>query len=96
MAGPGLDSDTRGWTLSIVAGLGTSDTPLCGGPSLTRAPPACCFGATIICVDFLVRLIPSQKSFRIQDSNAFLASSLSLSFGVMVRVSPPGLESPHR
>lgn len=33
-----------------------------------------------------MRLFPSQKSFRIQDSNAFLASSLSLSFGVMVCV----------
>lgn len=32
MAGAGLDSDTRGWTLSIVAGLGTSDTPLFGAP----------------------------------------------------------------
>ncbi|KAK5664094.1 hypothetical protein OQA88_309 [Cercophora sp. LCS_1] len=45
---------------------------------------ACCFGATIICVDVLVRQFPGQKYFRIQDSNAFLACSLSLSFGVML------------
>ncbi len=32
-----------------------------------------------------MRLFPGQKGFRIQDSNTFLASSLSLSFGVMVR-----------
>jgi hypothetical protein len=51
---------------------------------------ACSFGATIICIDVLVRLFPGQKHFRIQDSNAFLACSLSLSFGVMVGVSPIG------
>ncbi|KAK1751767.1 zinc-regulated transporter 3 [Echria macrotheca] len=45
---------------------------------------ACSFGATIICVDVLVRLFPGQKHFRIQDSNGFLACSLSLSFGVMI------------
>ncbi|TVY86268.1 Zinc-regulated transporter [Lachnellula willkommii] len=45
---------------------------------------ACVAGASIICVDYLVRLIPSKKDFRIQDSNIFLASSLSLSFGVML------------
>ncbi|KAK0646620.1 Zinc/iron permease [Cercophora newfieldiana] len=45
---------------------------------------ACSLGATIICVDVAVRLFPGQKHFRIQDSNAFLACSLSLSFGVML------------
>ncbi|KAK3357576.1 Zinc/iron permease [Lasiosphaeria hispida] len=45
---------------------------------------ACTFGATIVCVDALVRLFPGKKDFRIQDSNAFLACSLSLSFGVMI------------
>ncbi|KAF2084083.1 Zinc/iron permease [Saccharata proteae CBS 121410] len=40
--------------------------------------------ASIICVDVIVRLIPGKKDFRIQDSNAFLSSSLSLSFGVML------------
>ncbi|RYP45047.1 hypothetical protein DL768_008562 [Monosporascus sp. mg162] len=48
---------------------------------------ACIVGASVICVDVLVRLIPSKRDFRIQDSNAFLASSLSLSFGVMVFMS---------
>ncbi|EFX00244.1 zip metal ion transporter [Grosmannia clavigera kw1407] len=45
---------------------------------------ACIFGACFICVDVFVRLLPGQKDFRIEDSNAFLASSLSLSFGVMI------------
>lgn len=43
-------------------------------------------GSSIICIDLLVRHIPHQgcREFRIQDSNVFLSSSLSLSFGVMV------------
>jgi hypothetical protein len=45
---------------------------------------ACVFGACIICSDVVVRQFPGMKSFRIQDSNTFLACSLSLSFGVMV------------
>lgn len=47
---------------------------------------ACVFGASIICVDLIVQRIPSKRDFRIQDSEAFLSASLSLSFGVMVRV----------
>ncbi|GKT43930.1 zinc-responsive transcriptional regulator ZAP1 [Colletotrichum spaethianum] len=45
---------------------------------------ACVVGASIICVDLLVRYIPGKRNFRIQDSNGFLACSLSLSFGVML------------
>ncbi|CAD6444918.1 aea58ddd-961b-42bd-a764-46c14742b786 [Sclerotinia trifoliorum] len=45
---------------------------------------ACVIGSCIICIDILIRHIPSKKNFRIQDSNAFLAASLSLSFGVMI------------
>lgn len=45
---------------------------------------ACVAGASIICVDILVRHIPSKRDFRIQDSGVFLACSLSLSFGVML------------
>ncbi|KAK4202705.1 putative zinc transporter [Triangularia verruculosa] len=45
---------------------------------------ACVAGASIICIDVFVRLIPGQRQFRIQDSNVFLACSLSLSFGVMM------------
>ncbi|KAK0709114.1 Zinc/iron permease [Lasiosphaeria miniovina] len=45
---------------------------------------ACVVGASIICVDSLVRLIPSKRQFRIQESSMFLACSLSLSFGVML------------
>ena len=45
---------------------------------------ACVIGASIICVDLIIQRIPGKRHFRIQDSNAFLASSLSLSFGVML------------
>lgn len=48
---------------------------------------ACVAGASVICVDVLLCRIPRYKNFRIQDSNAFLAASLSLSFGVMVCLS---------
>lgn len=41
-------------------------------------------GASIICVDYLVRLFPGKQHFRIQDSSTFLSASLSLSSGVMV------------
>ncbi|KAI2639767.1 Zinc/iron permease [Hypomontagnella submonticulosa] len=44
-------------------------------------------GSAIICVDVFVRLFPGKKNFRIQDSNTFLACSLSLSFGVMIFMS---------
>ncbi|KAF2003118.1 Zinc/iron permease [Amniculicola lignicola CBS 123094] len=40
--------------------------------------------ASIICVDLIIRHIPGQKNFKIEDSNAFLSSGLSLSFGVMI------------
>ncbi|EGX96879.1 ZIP metal ion transporter, putative [Cordyceps militaris CM01] len=45
---------------------------------------ACIFGASVVCVDILIRLLPGKSTFRIQESNAFLACSLSLSFGVMM------------
>ncbi|KAM4057087.1 ZIP zinc transporter [Hirsutella rhossiliensis] len=45
---------------------------------------ACVFGASVICVDVLVRFLPGKHNFRIEESNAFLACSLSLSFGVML------------
>lgn len=45
---------------------------------------ACVVGASIICVDLIIRHIPGKRNFRVQDSNPFLSSSLSLSFGVMV------------
>ncbi|ROV99150.1 hypothetical protein VMCG_06655 [Cytospora schulzeri] len=44
---------------------------------------ACIMGASVICVDLLIRYIPGKADFRIQDSSSFLACSLSLSFGVM-------------
>jgi len=45
---------------------------------------ACVLGASIICADIIIRHFPGMKNFRIQDSDAFLSSSLSLSFGVML------------
>ncbi|QIX00225.1 hypothetical protein AMS68_005742 [Peltaster fructicola] len=45
---------------------------------------ACVIGASVICVDIIVRLFPGKKNFRIQDSDTFLSASLSLSFGVML------------
>ncbi|KAH8805576.1 ZIP zinc transporter [Xylogone sp. PMI_703] len=45
---------------------------------------ACVFGSSIICVDILVRWLRRGSKFKIEDSNKFLASSLSLSFGVMM------------
>ncbi|KAL1891675.1 Zinc transporter [Ceratocystis pirilliformis] len=45
---------------------------------------ACVLGASIICVDLLTAHVPRWRSFRIQQSDTFLAASLSLSFGVMI------------
>ncbi|OCK80790.1 hypothetical protein K432DRAFT_327579 [Lepidopterella palustris CBS 459.81] len=45
---------------------------------------ACTAGASIICIDILIRQFPGHNNFKIQDSNPFLSSSLSLSFGVMI------------
>ncbi|KAH9866653.1 hypothetical protein J1614_008346 [Plenodomus biglobosus] len=38
--------------------------------------------ASIICVDLIVRQFPGKKNFKIEDSNAFLSTGLSLSFGI--------------
>jgi len=45
---------------------------------------ACVFGASLICVDIFIRLIPGKRDFDIQKSTGFQAASYSLSFGVMV------------
>lgn len=45
---------------------------------------ACVLGASVICVDLIIRQFPGKRDFRIQDSDAFLSMSLSLSFGVML------------
>lgn len=42
--------------------------------------------ASIICVDRIIRKLPGKKNFKIENSNPFLSSGLSLSFGVMVRL----------
>ncbi|KAI1126650.1 Zinc/iron permease [Nemania abortiva] len=52
---------------------------------------ACVFGAAVICIDVIVQLFPGKANFRIQDSNTFLACSLSLSFGVMLFMSLYGM-----
>ncbi|KAF2972649.1 hypothetical protein GQX73_g943 [Xylaria multiplex] len=68
----------------IVAGM---DNDLRGWIMCIVSGIACVLGAAIICVDVFVRLFPGKKNFRIQDSNTFLACSLSLSFGVMLFMS---------
>ncbi|CAN8097406.1 unnamed protein product [Discula destructiva] len=45
---------------------------------------ACVAGASVIYVDLLISKFPNMQHFRIQDSNGFQASALSLSFGVMI------------
>lgn len=59
-------------------------------PRLTSST-ACIIGASIIWIDLLICYIPGKSDFNIQESNVFLASALSLSFGVMVSLSmvPP-------
>ncbi|KAL3417320.1 ZIP Zinc transporter [Phlyctema vagabunda] len=52
---------------------------------------ACIVGASVICVDLIICRFPGKKNFKIQESNAFLASSLSLSFGVMLFTSLYGM-----
>lgn len=41
-------------------------------------------GASIICVDIVIRQLPGRRTFKIQDSDRFLSTSLSLSFGVLL------------
>jgi hypothetical protein len=45
---------------------------------------ACVIGASIVCIDIVVRQFPGMEKFSIAESDAFLSASLSLSFGVMV------------
>lgn len=45
---------------------------------------ACILGASVICIDIVIRQFPGKRDFRIQDSDTFLSMSLSLSFGVML------------
>ena len=47
---------------------------------------ACVIGASMICVDIVVRQFPGMQKFSIAESDAFLSASLSLSFGVMVGI----------
>lgn len=54
------------------------------GTLLTESRIACVCGASVICVDIIMRLIPRYRNFEIANSDTFLSASLSLSFGVMV------------
>jgi len=81
-----INNDTRGWIMCVTSGIGEYFSVTCLATFKLIPPSACVLGASIICVDIIVRLLPSKRDFRIQDSNVFLAASLSLSFGVMVRV----------
>ncbi|KAH6687294.1 vacuolar membrane zinc transporter [Plectosphaerella plurivora] len=44
---------------------------------------ACIVGASVIWIDLLICKLPGKSGFKIQESSVFLASALSLSFGVM-------------
>ncbi|KAG8665612.1 Zinc transporter [Fusarium poae] len=70
--------------MAISAASGGLDNDTRGWIMCVVSGIACVVGASIVCVDVIVRLFPGKKSFRIQDSNVFLACSLSLSFGVML------------
>lgn len=45
---------------------------------------ACVIGASIICIDLVLNPISRFRNFKIAESSTFLASSMSLSFGVMI------------
>lgn len=80
------DTDTRGWFMTVISGIGKprSIPPPKKDDLNANQLAACVIGASIICVDVALRHFPRWKNFSIQDSSLFLASSMSLSFGVMI------------
>jgi ZIP family zinc transporter len=79
-----LSNDERGWIMTCLSGIGQ---PVDSSRVVTLLilGAACVLGASIICIDILIRQFPGKRGFRIQDSDTFLSASLSLSFGVMVK-----------
>ncbi|KAI0969193.1 Zinc/iron permease [Xylaria arbuscula] len=75
------------WSMASTMATTGIDNDLRGWIMCIVSGIACVLGAVIICVDVFIRLFPGKKNFRIQDSNTFLACSLSLSFGVMLFMS---------
>ncbi|KAF7443164.1 hypothetical protein A1F99_126710, partial [Pyrenophora tritici-repentis] len=78
-----LDNDTRGWIMTAVSGIACTfggEKPIPLVPAIDWAKGRL---SSIICVDVVVRLFPGKKNFKIENSNAFLSTGLSLSFGVM-------------
>lgn len=67
--------------MAFMAGL-SNDTR--GWIMCAASAVACVAGASIICVDALVRLNPRWKAFNIRDSDKFLSACFSTSFGVML------------
>ncbi|KAF2277992.1 uncharacterized protein EI97DRAFT_432080 [Westerdykella ornata] len=45
---------------------------------------ACVAGASVIYIDILIRQFPGKKNWKLEDSNLFLSSGFSLSFGVLI------------
>jgi hypothetical protein len=70
--------------MTCISGIGMWPLHGLAYSLLIRHSTACVCGASIICVDIVVRLIPRYRNFQIADSDTFLSASLSLSFGVMV------------
>ena len=81
----GLSNDERGWVMTSLSGIGKDHQVAMIPLGTDDVNIACVVGASIICVDILIRQFPGKQNFRIQDSDTFLSASLSLSFGVMVR-----------
>ena len=70
--------------MTSVSGVGVWLHALILYMDILTVVAACVLGSSIISIDYVVRLFPGKKHFKIQDSNTFLSASLSLSFGVMV------------
>jgi hypothetical protein len=90
LAAMALTNDQRGWVMTCLSGIGTyarSTASLCD-TLVPNGHAACVLGASIICVDIVIRQLPGKKDFNIQNSDTFLSASLSLSFGVMVSLRP--------
>jgi zinc transporter, ZIP family len=81
------DNDVRGWIMTCISGIGM-DLSMVKKHDADQTSIACVCGASIICADIFVRMIPRYRNFEIAHSETFLSASLSLSFGVMVYASP--------
>lgn len=75
--------DQRGWVLVCASGAACGILPHFLSAIYTNITAV--LGSSIICLDAFLRRLPFRRfrNFSIRESSAFLAASLSLSFGVM-------------